>query len=550
MEMIAGTRLNHSTPSSSSETIAQRLQRFRAEDIRHQANLSRAIRGLSTSLRITESDQTISLSSSNDSGKIPIGYLSHQHSLFKAFDDHRQGISPRKRTTAAPGPASPASWHSDSKEVAETFGDDLFLSLSPGSLNKSSSQILRLRRLILSSSQAVCRGLGSLEIRSLQDACLRVLTLDISNIGEGASLSLLQDLNDNQKTRLLEIASEWCPLSDASFEAIFNSNDKNVTIEDQLEARGDYVGDTEIEEVEDWEDHLDNLESVRSNMTDLELSFSSVTFQTLCNWLFDLDLYKRGGGGAKDHRARESREEEERIFKSSLRIEDFGLLQVPHLTTLRLDNSRSLTISDQLLQLLSRLPLTDLSLASQSIHPQLSKHSILSKLSSVTTGLETLNLSYNPSWVALGSLVDSSKTFSASMGLVSNQSGRGDSKRFGLQGIDWTRSWPKLRVLGLIGCFDFDSLSLQQQVQHLIELRASKSSQSGGCHCDQSRPKTKPSYRSSKATLGSYSSYLVCEGCGDDYIEEERRVLKSRMERLVEKRYSGGCGGKFITFIV
>lgn len=185
----------------------------------------------------------------------------------------------------------------------------------------------------------------------------------------------------------MNLAAEWCPLNNHSLVAILH-----VSLPDDLPG-------TDMENGDSWE--ADDTPAIL--IVHLDISFSSVNLPCLSRSLFEE-----------------------------------GLLRAPGLTTLRIDHTTQIHISNALLSLLAGLPLINLSLAAQSLAPGLLPTLALPRLASSTPSLEVLDLSFNPTWAGLSD--DRSKP-------------DGISRELGLGAIDWKLKWTNLGQLSLIGNF-------------------------------------------------------------------------------------------------
>ncbi|KAG0148966.1 hypothetical protein CROQUDRAFT_654326 [Cronartium quercuum f. sp. fusiforme G11] len=321
----------------SDRSVTNRLQRLRLENRRHEANLLR------TRPRPPSHADEGSLSS--------FQLHAHLHSALKLFPSTSSRPYEQAHYSTLAGPPPPPSWL---PEPSPDLDIDLTLpvSLPPSGLNVLPPSLL-VRQAILRRTSSSPRQKPQLS--SLLDTCLRRLAFDLSHVGTGASFHAVTDLSEVHKQRLMELASEWAPLDDHSFLALFPPPDPD----------SDNPAQAEDEAQESWEtdSHL------ALSIVTLDLSFSSVNLPTLLCSLFVT-----------------------------------GLLRAPWLTSLRLDHAPHIALSTDLFALLGGLPLTHLSLAAQKLDRALLPSLALPRLASSTPSLEVLDLSYNPGWADLSAL--------------------------------------------------------------------------------------------------------------------------------------------------
>ncbi|MBW0553995.1 hypothetical protein O181_093710 [Austropuccinia psidii MF-1] len=382
--LILVTSNNSNKPKSlpadtlSSESVTQRLQRLRIENSRREANLCRSQNNLKTSGKIISDGNRDSYRPSN----LPLNCFNHLTS------------TPSK--TNLPGPPAPPSWLNLSSHVIEKsqIFDQAILPSSiisvkdipPFLSHRQEVQSTNLFLGHLEPSPSPSLRFGPL---TLSDSCLRCLAFDISKIGSGFHLESVHQLRHDQKSRVLELAAEWCPLDQFSFEALLPSPEQSVNNED-LE------GWEEILE-EDSSDYIDNLKT-------LDISFSLVDQTQLSQWLF-----------------------------SPSSTDPFARLLPTQLTTLILNHTQ-LIISNFLFSLLSHLPLSHLSLADQCLSKEIPLSLALFRLANATPNLRSLNLSFNYTW--LGGEINMMEEVTC--------------QKHSLQTVNWEDQWQKLETFVLI----------------------------------------------------------------------------------------------------
>ncbi|MBW0549833.1 hypothetical protein O181_089548 [Austropuccinia psidii MF-1] len=219
---------------------------------------------------------------------------------------------------------------------------------------------------------------------SLNDTCLRLLAWDISQSGQGFNLDSIHQLRNHQKSRLLQLAAEWHPLDNISLEALLPN----------------FVHSDHSDETLDLESSFDP-----SNLKLIDISFSNIDLNQLSKSLF---------------------------VPSS--IHPFEKVSFTHLTTLILNNTRLITISNSLFNFLSNLPLSHLSLADQSLCGDLHYPKALYHLANATPNLKSINLSFNLSWLGNEIYLWEGTDFQVNP----------------LCKVDWNSQWKKLDRLILI----------------------------------------------------------------------------------------------------
>lgn len=390
--------------SKVAESVTERLQRLRIESLRHDRNTHQAShpnpwKAVPPHLGPRRSAAT----PATGANAIPVDVAVETSWLSTtrhgpAGSDRGASVRPNRWTRG--GHAVPQSWQPPKAEgvpldLSRSIPAENLTSLSLGAPDAPLYPDLVARRRILFPPSGPSSS--RLSQTSLMDACFRKIGLDLA-LPVPETASAVQESPPRWKERLSQVAAEWSPLSERGVSALLGRPppgppDGTLSPNDLLRVSIKDEGNPGWDE----DDSPDELVSV-------DLSFSVISLSTLRRLLLQ-----------------SSSEPSPFLCSSEPRPPTPPSLLHPNLTSLSISGCPHLAISPSLLSLLSHLPLRALNLCYMST--TVGSDLALSKLANATGRLESVDVSFNPSWVGLKQLRD----------------------------FDWVNKWRRLERLGIRG---------------------------------------------------------------------------------------------------